>query len=154
MTFEEALVKTSNICARQEKCIFDIEKKLNDWQVEPGIRQKVIDQLIKEKFIDETRYVNFYVKDKFKFNLWGKIKIKWQLKAKSIYGSIVDDALNEIDETEYKEALAQLLKQKRRNIKETDKYKVKSSLIRFGSSRGFEPDLIYQLIDEIELMND
>ena len=151
MTFEEALVKTSNICARQEKCIFDIEKKLTTWEVVPAIKHKVIDQLIKEKFIDETRYVNYYVKDKFKFNHWGKIKIRWQLKSKSIYGSIVDDALMQIDNEEYKDVLAQLLKQKRKNIKETDKYKVKSSLIRFGSSRGFEPDLIYQLIDEIEL---
>lgn len=151
MTLEEALVKASNICARQEKCIFDIEKKLNDWQVEPILRQKVIHRLIDEKFIDETRYVNFYVKDKFLFNRWGKIKIKWQLKSKNIFGSIVDAALNQINDDEYKKALEQLLMQKRRNMKDTDIFKIKNSLIRFGSSRGFEPNLIYEIIDAMNL---
>ncbi len=149
MTFEEALVKSSNICARQEKCISDIEKKLKNWDVEPQIREQVITQLIKEKFIDEKRYVKFYVKEKFLFNRWGKIKIKWQLKAKSIYGSIVDDELNKINKDEYRAALAQLLIHKRKSIKHADLYKIKGSLIRYASARGFEPDLIYQVIDEV-----
>lgn len=147
MTFEEALVKTSNICARQEKCIFDIEKKLRDWDVEPSIRHRVIDQLIKEKFIDEERYIKFYVKDKFVFNRWGKIKIKWQLKGKQIYGQSVEEALSQINEVEYADALAQLLINKRRSLKGDDKYKIKASLIRYASSRGFEPDLIYRILD-------
>ncbi len=151
MTFQEALVKASGICARQEKCIFDIEKKLKDWELKSEDANKVIDQLIKEKFIDEDRFIAYYVKDKFRFNKWGKIKIKWQLKAKQIYGSRVDEALSNIDEEEYKDTLAQLLKQKRCSIKQDDKFKVKASLIRYASSRGFEPDLIYQLLDSEEL---
>ena len=151
MTFQEALVKASNICARQEKCVFDIEKKLKDWKVDARTSDKVIDQLISEKFIDEERYVKFYVKDKFRFNHWGKIKIRWQLKAKHIYGQPVEDALSQIDEQEYRGALAQLLIQKRRNIKEEDQYKIKASLVRYASSRGFEPDLIYQLLDSDEV---
>ena len=78
----------------------------------------------------------------------GQNKIKWQLKAKNIYGKYVDEVLNEIDKEEYKDVLAQLLKNKRSSIKDTDPYKIKSSLIRYASSRGFEPDLIYQVIDE------
>ncbi|MGQ1785988.1 MULTISPECIES: regulatory protein RecX [unclassified Saccharicrinis] len=153
MTFEEALVKASNICARQEKCIFDIEKKLNDWKVSADIANMVIDQLTKEKFIDEERYIKFYVKDKFQFNRWGKIKIKWQLKSKRLSGQQVDKALELINDEEYKNALAQLLIQKRRRIKDDDKFKIKASLIRYASSRGFEPDLIYQVLDS-EIMND
>ncbi len=153
MTFEEALVRASSICARQEKCIFDIEKKLKDWEVEPIVSERVIDKLIEEKFIDEERYVKFYVKDKFKFNRWGKIKIKWQLSAKQIKGKQVDEALQQINDEEYIDALAQLLKQKRSKIKEDDDYKVKASLIRYASSRGFEQDLIYQLLDS-EQIND
>ncbi len=149
MTFKEALVKASGICARQEKCISDIEKKLYDWGVAPEIREQVIDQLIKEKFIDEERYTRFYIKDKFVFNRWGKIKIKWQLKAKNIYGKNVDEELSKINDQEYRETLIQLLTNKRKSIKESDKYKIKSSLVRYASSRGFEPDLIYQTIDEI-----
>ncbi len=151
MTFKEALIKASGICARQEKCISDIEKKLFDWGVEPEIRRQVIDQLIKEKFIDEERYTKFYIKDKFTFNRWGKIKIKWQLKAKNIYGTNVEKELCKINDQEYRDTLAQLLKNKKQSIKETDKYKIKSSLVRYASSRGFEPELIYQIINEMNL---
>ena len=150
MTFEQALVKASEICARQEKCIFDIEKKLKSWGVEEPLASKVIDQLIKEKFIDEQRYVTYYVRDKFRFNGWGKIKIKWQLKAKNIIGTPVDEALAKISDEEYKDALAQLLIKKRRNLKGDDKYKIKASLIRHAASRGFEPYLIYQLLESEE----
>lgn len=148
MTLEEALVKASTICAQQEKCIFDIEQKLNTWKIEPELQGKIIDKLIQEKFIDENRYVNFYTKDKFRFNRWGKIKIKWQLKSKNIYGSIVDDALRQIDNKEYKDVLAQLLVQKRKNIKDEDIYKIKNSLLRYASSRGFEPPVIYEVMEE------
>lgn len=150
MTFEQALVKASEICARQEKCIFDIEKKLKSWGVEEPLASKVIDQLIKEKFIDEQRYVTYYVRDKFRFNGWGKIKIKWQLKAKNIIGTPVDEALAKISDEEYKDALAQLLIKKRRNLKGDNKYKIKASLIRHAASRGFEPNLIYQLLESEE----
>ncbi len=153
MTFEQALVKASNICARQEKCIFDIEKKLKDWDVEQPIADKVIDQLISEKFIDESRYIRHFVKDKFVFNRWGKIKIRWQLKAKQIYGKQVDAALELINREEYEDALAQLLIRKRRYIKDDDKYKIKASLIRYASSRGFEPDLIYRLLDSEKMID-
>ncbi len=147
MNPKEALIKASALCARQEKCIFDIEKKLYDWNVEQSDKEKIINQLLDEKFIDEERYVRTYVKDKFIFNRWGKIKIKYQLKAKSIQGKVVDNELNQIDDSEYKNTLVQLLQQKRRTIKDGDELKIKNSLIRYASSRGFEPELIFQIID-------
>lgn len=148
---KDAFIKVAAICARQEKCIFDIEKKLYDWQTETADITIIIDQLIKEKFIDETRYVRVYVKDKFKFNKWGKVKIRYQLSAKNISGKMVDSALDEIDKDEYFETLMHLLKQKKAKSKETDAYKQKASLVRFASSRGFEPNYIYNALDDLNL---
>ncbi len=149
MNYKEALVKASALCARQEKCIFDIEKKLYDWNVDQSDKEKIISQLIDEKFIEEERYVRTYVKDKFIFNRWGKIKIKYQLKAKGIQGKIVDHELDQINTTDYKSTLVQLLMLKRKTIKGNDEFKIKNSLLRYASSRGFEPELIYQVIDNI-----
>ncbi len=149
MDYKEALAKAADICARQEKCISDIEKKLYQWQVEPQDKEKVIEYLLDQKFIDEQRFVKAYVKEKFIFNRWGKIKIQWQLKTKGIQGSIVKNELEQINSYEYKSTLIQLLTQKRKSIKGDDVYKIKNSLIRYASSRGFEPDLIYLVIDDI-----
>lgn len=149
MTSREAFVKAASICARQEKCISEINKKLKDWGVDEIDISKTIDQLIAEKFIDEERYVRFYVKDKFVFNRWGKIKIRYQLKHKGIFGTVVDESLNEIDADEYKNTLVQLLINKKKLIRHDDDYKIKNSLLRFASSRGFEPDIIYSALDEL-----
>ncbi|WP_068474826.1 regulatory protein RecX [Saccharicrinis aurantiacus] len=148
---KDAFIKVAAICARQEKCVFDIEKKLYDWQINAADIAKIIDQLIEEKFIDETRYIRVYVKDKFNFNKWGKVKIRYQLKAKNISGKMVDSALDEINKDEYFQTLMLLLEQKKSKSKETDPYKQKASLVRFASSRGFEPNFIYNALDDLKL---
>ncbi len=148
---KEAFAKVAAVCARQEKCIFDIQKKLKDWEISSSDITAIIDQLIKEKFIDEERFVRVYVKDKFLFNSWGKIKIRYQLKAKNIYGNLVESALGEIDEEQYYNRLLDLLSKKNDKIKESDVYKKKASLVRFAASRGFEPHLIYNAIDDLNL---
>ncbi len=151
ITPKEAFEKTAAICARQEKSIFDIRKKLYDWEISVSDADVIIQQLIKEKFIDEERFVKVFVNDKFLFNDWGKIKIRYQLKAKNIYGNLVESALNQIDEEQYYECLTNLIQKKSLKIKESDAYKKKASLVRFAASRGFEPQLIYNVLEDLNL---
>ena len=42
-----------------------------------------------------------FVRDKFRHNKWGKVKIAAHLKAKGITGDIIGTALGEIDNEEY-----------------------------------------------------
>ena len=150
MDVRTAFVKASAICARQEKCISDIATKLQKWEVDIEDQHKVIDQLLKEKFIDEERYARFYVKDKFVFNRWGRIKIKYQLSFKGIDKNVIEDALSLINPSDYIITLAQLLHHKSKTIKHEDPYKRKNALIRFAAGRGFEPNHIYNVLDDME----
>ncbi|WP_439183111.1 regulatory protein RecX [Carboxylicivirga taeanensis] len=149
MDYRQALNKAAALCSRKEYCTSEIRKKLINWELNEEEVAAALDSLIKEKFIDDSRYAAYYVKDKFLFNGWGRIKIRFQLRAKSIGSDLIEEALEQIDVTDYHEKLAELLHTKLRQIKNKDAWQTKAALARFAQSRGFEPDLVFRSIDQI-----
>lgn len=145
----EAFYRAAALCSRAEKCSADILTKLSHWgvgEVDAGV---VLKQLIEEKYVDDERFARSFVKDKFRFNKWGRIKIAYQLRGKQVDSNTIDLAITEIDDEAYWETLIQLVAEKNRSVKESNPYERKAKLIRFAQSRGFEMDLIYQAIEEV-----
>ncbi len=148
-TFEELLHKAASYCSISEHSISEVNEKLQKWEVSDTEREKIINRLIKEDFINEKRYAEAFVKDKFRFNKWGKIKITYALKAKGIDNPTIANALNIIDEGEYEEMLASILKTKLTNLKYTYEYKKQGKLFKFAQSRGFENNVIERVLRSI-----
>jgi regulatory protein len=146
---QSALKKAQNICAKQEKCKADIRQKLYEWKLETSDHSWVLEHLEKDKFIDETRYTGFYVRDKFKFNKWGKIKIEFELRAKQIAPEIIKEAFETIDDEDYKNTCKNLLYQKLKSLKDEEPSKLKEKMLRFGYSRGFDQDLIFKITEKL-----
>ncbi|PXY00912.1 RecX family transcriptional regulator [Marinifilum breve] len=144
-----ALSKVQFICSKQEKCCSDIRKKLQDWNISADDQDEIISSLIEDKFIDESRFTNFFVRDKYRFNKWGRIKISYHLKHKQIPERIINEALEQINDQEYKENLQDLLQSKLRSLKDDDPYQLKTKMYRFAQSRGFESQLSLNLIDDL-----
>lgn len=138
-----AYLKASAICSRGETCAFDVLEKLKKWGLEEEDAQAVIKQLKEEKYIDDERFARAYVKDKFRFNHWGKQKIAFMLYSKKISREIQEAAFEEIEEESYSEQLAKLLADKEKTIKATDAYDKRNKLVRFAMGRGFESDKIF-----------
>lgn len=149
MEFQKAYNKAAAICARQEQCISMVRDKLLKWEVEEVDRVSIIERLVAEKFIDEQRYTGFYVRDKARFNRWGKTKIVWQLRQKGISTELINEALDTIPTHEYQDNLLDLLRQKKHQLKVEDPYKRRASLMRFAASRGFGFDEIKRALDEV-----
>jgi len=149
ISYSSALSKMQFICSRQEKCCSDIRKKLENWTLSYDDQDKIIQSLIDDKFLDEKRYTGFYVRDKYKFNKWGRIKISHHLKQKQIPECIIMEAFDSISEELYEENLVEILSSKMRSTREEDPYKLKAKLYRFAQSRGFESNLILSNIDEL-----
>ncbi len=149
MEYNKALYKAAALCSQQERCTSDIRKKLVNWELTEEECNQAVDYLTTEKYLDDERFAFYFVRDKFRFNGWGKIKIKYQLKQKGISSVFIDNALDEIDNSEYQTKLAELLHAKKKQIKNKDYWKTKSSMARFAQSRGFEPNLIFNCIDDI-----
>jgi len=145
--FNKYLKQMAAYCSRSEKCEFDVRKKLEGTELDINQVDELIDYLIENKYIDNSRFAEFFANDKFKFNKWGKQKIKMHLNQKQISSSIIQNALNTIDLKEYKKTLKEIIVKKRKSTKETDKYKLKEKIIRNALSKGFEMDLIYQVLE-------
>ena len=136
----EIILSVKLLCSKQEKCKSEIIEKLSRTNLSISKIEEIISMLENEKFIDEERYVNFYIRDKLKFNKWGRIKLKYYLKQKRIPDSIITKGLENIDETEYLNILKSEIKKKSKTNSSKDK------VIRFAQSKGFELELIIKLL--------
>jgi regulatory protein len=146
--FKTSLNKSMALCSRREYCISDILTKLDSWGVGKDDAGRIIKNLLKEKFIDEERYATAFVKDKFRYNKWGKIRIGLNLKTKGIPADIIKMALESIEYGEYRRMLEDLISAHRRKIKAKNQYELKAKLMRFGLSKGFESPMIYEILGE------
>ena len=150
LLYKTALSKAMAQCSRRELCASDIRSKLESWGVGINDSERVISELIKENFINEERYSRAFVRDKFHYNKWGKLKITSHLRVKMIPGNILKDALDSIDNEIYIKTLNDLIISHKKIIKSKNKYDLKAKLLRFGLSKGFESQLLYEILNEIE----
>ncbi len=140
------LHKAQEYCAYQERCPFDVEQKLHLWGVDKERSKKIIEKLIKENFIDEARYARSFVRGKFLYNKWGKLKITNELRSKKIKKETISTGLDEINDDEYFQTIKTLAQKKETEIKENDLFKKKQKVARFLISRGFEPSLVFEIL--------
>lgn len=145
---KKALEKTRRICSQQEQCSHDIRLKLERWGVSPEDSEKIITLLKEEKFINDSRYSESFVIDKFRMNKWGKKKIEYALRQKNISPDQIESALEKIDPEEYVDILRRELQKKSKGLKAKNQYDLKGKLFRFAQSKGFENELIYKIINE------
>ncbi len=138
ITKEQARSKAESYCAKSEHCEYELRKKLQDWGVGPSDVDNIMRHLVDERYLDDCRYARAFVRDKFRFENWGKVKIAQSLRLKQIESTVIDEALDEIDETAYADALKRLLLSKARTVTAQSEYERNGKLIRFALSRGFE----------------
>ena len=146
LLFDIALKKAMSFCAGREYCNSEIRKKLSSWEVPNDDSERIMRILTKEKFIDEERYAIAFTKDKFRYNKWGKIKISSALKMKRIPDDKISIALNTIDDSEYLDLLRNIIEKQKRTVKSRNQYDLKGKILRHCLSKGFESQLVYDLL--------
>ena len=129
--------------------MFDINRKLMEWKIPVGQAENILKKLLDDKFVDELRYSKSFVRDKFRLNKWGRIKLEYALRQKKIDEKIIQDALAEIDERKYLDLVVELLRGKSKTLKNKDTGIIKAKLIRFAQSKGFEYSVIRQALQTI-----
>ena len=131
--YKKALLRAAGLCSRQEQCTSHIRDKLWEWNVDDEIADKVLRSLKEELYLDDQRFAVFYVKDKFKLNKWGKIKISFMLRQKKIGQDLIDQALAQIDEEEYFKTCLDLIRSKAKSIKDQNQFTRKGKLFRYAA---------------------
>lgn len=145
---ETAFAKLAAQCSAAECCTNDIENKMRRWEMDEASIKKIIQRLLDEHFIDNTRYCRAFIKDKILFNRWGRRKIEEALYAKHIPKDISTPIFEELDKESYLNTLRDLLIARGRTIKAKDDYDMRNKLIRFALQRGFSMGDILSVIDD------
>ena len=146
-TEQEAYLTLAALCAQAEHCQWEMLEKMRRWEVPEEAQARVMQRLVKERYVDDERYAQAFVKDKIRYNKWGRRKVDQALWQKHIDEDIRKRVLDEVDDEEYLGVLRPLLKQKRKSTKANSDYELNQKLMRFAMGRGFTFDIIRQCID-------
>ena len=150
MTEKDALFKLKALCSQAEHCTYEMLEKMRRWEIADDAQARIMEYLVREKYVDDERYCRLFVKDKIRYNKWGRRKVEQALMQKRISRDIYQPVLEEVDDEEYLTILKPLLQNKRRQLKAMSEYEANGRLIRFAISRGFTMDIIRQCINDTD----
>ena len=149
LSYQEAYNWAARRCSEAECCAKDIEDKLQKKGTSPSVAKKVTEKLEEENFISVERYGRAFVLDKMRYSHWGRIKIGLSLKMKGFNSYEVSDAMENIQEEEYRDVLYSIIRSKNRSVKADERYERKVKLVRFALGRGFEMEQALKSVEEI-----
>ena len=138
-TAQQALQSLMNMCARSERSSGDALRLMKRWGLSDEDAHKVLVRLQSERFIDDARYAEAFVRDKINLSGWGAYKIKMTLRNKGVSKEIIEEVVAPmIAETNMAERLEDIMRRRMRTLKYKSAYDAKTKLIRFAASRGYE----------------
>lgn len=146
-TIEEATILLEKYCVYQDRCHSEVEQKLRQMQIIKEGQEKIILHLFANNFLNEERFAKSFVRGKYSQKNWGKMKIKAALKQKGISIRNIMDGFKEIDEDTYLSNLKNLAQKKHDLISENNRYKKRQKLYLFLVQKGYEQDLINEVIN-------
>ena len=147
VTEQGAYLQLAQLCARSEHCQWELLEKMRRWEMSEEAQARVMQRLVSERYVDDERYTRAFVRDKVRYNKWGRRKVEQGLWLKHIDEDIRERVLDEVDDEEYLSVLRPLLRQKRRSTRAASDYELNQKLVRFALGRGFTYDIIRQCLD-------
>ena len=148
---EEIIKKLESFCAYRERCEAEIKQKMYALHVSPSDYETYLQYLKENNFFNEERFANAFARGKSTIKKWGRKKIVLELQAKNIDAQKISQSLLQIDEGLYVLKLEDILIKKIKTIKETDVFKKKQKLIQFALQKGYEYEIINEVLKEINL---
>ena len=143
-TPEQALAALMRLCARAEKSQDDARRLMRGWGLAERESEQVLTRLVRDRFIDDGRYAEAFVRDKLRLSGWGEYKIRTALQRKRIDRALIDAALAEADRSGMDERLRRQLERKARTAKYSTQYELKTKLIRYGLSLGYDYETVVE----------
>ncbi len=143
---EKAHAKAESYCAYQERSQQEVRDKLYEWGLYSTQVEQLISILIQDNFLNEERFALAFAQGKLRIKGWGRIKIKQALKFKRVPEKLIQKALKNLDYDEYEQKLIAVFQKKDRLLTEKDSFKRRYKLQQYLLSRGFESDLISEVL--------
>ena len=145
---DQVLDKMAKYCAYQERCVKDVTEKLKTFELTQKEKDEILDYLIDNRFVNNTRFAQAFVKGKINQSGWGLNKIRFHLAQKGIDKAIIDEALQTYDEETYRQRLLDILKSKAKTVKAENDFEKNRKLAAYAMQKGFEANLVWEVIKE------
>jgi len=146
LTPDQVLDKMAKYCAYQERCVKDVNDKLKTFEISAKEREDILNYLIDNRFVDNERFANAFVRGKINQSGWGLNKIRFHLIQKGIPKELIDAALETFDEEVYRQRLIEVLKTKSKTVKAANDFERKRKLAAYAIQKGFEPSLVWEVL--------
>lgn len=148
-SIEEVKRKLERFCVYQDRCHKEVEKKMTEYHLIPAAKEHILLHLLEHNFLNEERFAKSFARGKFRIKKWGRQRITRELKIRDISVYNIKIALREISEEAYRTTLYELIEKKNHQITEENLFKRKKKIIDFLLYRGYETDLVFQVVNEI-----
>ncbi len=148
ITPEKALERIEALCVKAEMSTGEVRRKLRAWGIGSGDAERIVASLVERRFVDDSRFAAAYVRDKFRFQRWGRIKIRAGLYAAGVDSGIITEALQEIDPEEYAAVAADIARKRYAACLATGEYtpyECRRRALRAAAARGFEPPIVLKV---------
>lgn len=142
--------KLARYCAYRERCLSEVLTKLKSFKAEEEDFNIYTGRLKSENFLNEERFAKAYVAA-YSRKKWGKTKIRSSLLQKKVESSLIKKYLDEVNEENYLEQIKTLASKKLKSIKADTKQEVKTKLLRFLLSKGYEMGKALAAIKELKV---
>jgi regulatory protein len=146
-TPKEAKGKIAKFCAYQERCHQEVRDKLYSYGLLTSDVEEIIYELIKEDFINEERFAKAFVRGKFNYKKWGKLKIIQELKKRKISKYCIIKGLGEISDEKYQLVLTEILNKKLKQFASLKEYQKNYKAVQFALNKGFESTVAWSIIN-------
>ena len=147
---KEAIQKIEHYCAYQERCHEEVVTKLRSMKLNSSEIDEIIVHLIEQNFLNESRFACSFARGKHRIKYWGKIRITNELKMRHINQTLINIALKEITPEEYLETFHALAERHWESIREKNDLKKRKKFCDYILRRGYESNLVYEKVKELE----
>lgn len=147
-TPEQALASLMKLCSKAEKSSGDARRLMYRWGIGKADQDRILAQLTTQKFIDDERYAAAYVREKVRFSGWGTYKIRAALSTKGIARDTIEHAVEGLDDGVMDDRLEKYLRRKRHIIKAASPYDLRSKLMRYGLSLGYDYEKVSDAVEK------
>ncbi len=142
---EEWMEKMRRWCSIQERCTFDVKRKLHPHGVPESTVNQVIDALVAENFLSNARFLESYVRAHVEYKGWGPRRIIQGLRQKGFSGTQAESSVADVPQSRFRDLLAELIERRSKDLPEN-----RERVIRFLLNRGFHVNEILRMLEEAE----
>ena len=145
----ESLARIYRYCAYQERSHQEVKNKLYEFGLTTDEVDELLTKMITEGFLNEERFAKAFAGGKFRIKKWGRLKIIRELESHGLTKKCIGRGLGEIDLSDYRKTLKNLLIKKADQTEELNLFKKRDKVAKYAIGKGYEPEMVWEMIKDL-----